>query len=265
MLPIVNPKIMCYYVFGDFVNSFIRITIIFIASAVLINGIGISLVSNFNAGIILTFLLGLVLLAVGVLPNSALSKIPHFIFWIFGIGLLLVVAFVSFLLIFGSNDNVTKSEGAVIVLGAAVHGERPSNVLADRLDAAAKYHKSNPSAEIVVTGGKGMQEDITEAAAMEKYLIAKGVPKDKILKEVAATNTHENFVNSKKILDEYFGKEYTACFVTNEYHIFRGGQIAKKAGLTNITHLHSDTRWHSLLPGTLRECLGVMKYLILGR
>ena len=39
---------------------------------------------------------------------------------------------------------------------------------------------------------------------MEKYLIAKGIPKDKILKEEAATSTHENFKNSKEILDKYF-------------------------------------------------------------
>ncbi len=246
-------------------NTIIRVIIICVAAAVLINAIGVSIVSNFNAGIVLTFILGAVLLTVGVLPGAVLSKIPVFVFWVLGIGFFLVVIFVSFLLIYGKNDNVTKSEDAVIVLGAAVHGERPSKVLADRLNAAAEYYKANPNAVIVVTGGKGMQENITEAAAMEKYLIAKGIPKDKILKEEAATSTHENFKNSKEILDKYFDKEYTVCYVTNEYHIFRGGQIAKKAGLTNITHLHSNTRWHSLIPGTLRECLGVMKYFILGR
>lgn len=246
-------------------NTVIRIIIICVAAVVLINAIGVSLVSNFNAGIVLTFILGAVLLTVGVLPDAVLSKIPVFVFWILGIGVSLVVVFVSFLLIYGKNDNVTKNEDAVIVLGAAVHGDRPSKVLADRLDAAAEYYKANPNAVIVVTGGKGMQENITEAAAMEKYLVAKGIPKEKIIKEEAATSTHENFKNSKQILDEYFEKEYTVCYVTNEYHIFRGGQIAKKAGLTDITHLHSNTRWHSLIPGTLRECLGVIKYLILGR
>lgn len=244
-------------------NIVIRIIILIIGAAVTVNGIGISLASNFNAGILLTFLLGILLLTVGALPNSVLQKIPVFIFWILGIGLAAVIAFVAFLLIFGSSDNVTYREDAVVVLGAAVHGDRPSTVLADRLDAAVEYYEQNKNAVIVVTGGKGMQENITEAAAMEKYLVNKGVPTDKIIKEEKATNTFENFVYSKEILDEMFGKEYTVAYITNEYHIYRAGAIAKTAGFGSITHQHSTTRWHSLLPGTLRECLGVMKYWVL--
>ena len=246
-------------------NIFVRIIIVCIATVVLINGIGISLVSNFNAGTVLTFMLGLVLLTIGVLPNAALSKTPIFVFWVIGAAFVCVIIFISFLLVFGKSDNVTYKEDAVIVLGAAVHGERPSKVLADRLDTAVKYYNKNPNAVIVVTGGKGMQENITEAAAMEKYLISKGIPKNKILKEEAATCTYENFVYSKKVLDEILGENYTSAYITNEYHIFRSGRIAAKAELENITHIHSNTRWYSLLPGTLRECLGVMKYLILGR
>lgn len=243
-------------------NIVIRIILLIIGVAVTVNGIGIALVSNFNAGILLTFLLGAVLLTVGALPNSVLHKIPVFVFWILGVGIVIVISFVSFLLIFGSNDNVTYREDAVIVLGAAVHGDKPSAVLADRLDAAVEYYEKNKNAVIVVTGGKGMQENVTEAAAMEKYLIRRGVPKDKIIKEEKATNTFENFVYSKEILDEKLGVGYTVSYITNEYHIFRSGEIAKTAGLENTTHKHSSTRWHSLVSGTLRECLGVMKYLV---
>lgn len=259
---VVNGKIICYYCFGDFVNIIIRIIILVIGTAVTVNGIGISLVSNFNAGILLTFLLGALLLILGALPNTILQKIPAFVFWILGVGLVVVIVFVAFLLIFGSSDNVTKKEDAVIVLGAAVHGDRPSAVLADRLDAAVEYYEQNKNAVIVVTGGKGMQENITEAAAMEKYLINKGVPKEKIIKEEMATSTYENFVYSKEILDKKFSSGYTIAYITNEYHIYRAGAIAKTAGLKNITHKHSATRWHSLIPGTLRECLGVMKYWV---
>lgn len=256
---------MWYYLFGDFVNIILRIIILVIGAAVTVNGIGISLVSNFNAGVLLTFLLGAVLLTVGALPNSVLHKIPVFVFWILGIGITAVIVFIGFLLVFGSNDNVTGSEDAVIVLGAAVHGDRPSSVLADRLDAAVEYYEQNQDAVIVVTGGKGMQENVTEAAAMEKYLISKGVPQEKIIKEEKATCTFENFVYSREILDEMLGNEYSVAYITNEYHIYRAGRIAKTAGFENITHKHSTTRWHSLVPGTLRECLGVMKYWVFNK
>ncbi len=244
-------------------NIVIRIIILIIGAAITINGIGISLVSNFNAGIVLTFLLGFLLLTIGALPSSVLQKIPAFVFWVLGIGFAVVIAFVGFLLIFGSSDNATHKEDAVIVLGAAVHGDKPSAALADRLDTAVKYYEQNQNAVIVVTGGKGMQENITEAAAMEKYLINRGVPREKIIKEEKATNTFENFVYSKEILDEIFEKEYTVAYITNEYHVFRAGCIARTEGLEKITHKHSSTRWHSLVPGTLRECLGVIKYWVL--
>jgi len=247
------------------VNIVIRIIILVIGAAITVNGIGISLVSNFNAGIVLTFLLGFLLLTIGVLPNSVLHKIPTFVFWVLGVGLAVVIAFVGFLLIFGSSDNATHKENAVIVLGAAVHGDKPSAVLADRLDTAVEYYEQNKNAVIVVTGGKGMQENVTEAAAMEKYLIGKGVPKEKIIKEEKATNTYENFVYSKEILEELFGEDYTAVYITNEYHVYRAGCIAKTAGINNASHIHSGTRWHSLVAGTLRECLGVMKFWLLRR
>ncbi len=246
-------------------NIIIKIILLIIGAAVTVNGIGISLVSNFNAGVLLTFLLGAALLTIGILPRSVLEKTPIFIFWILGIGIAVVVAFIAFLLIFGSSDNITKKEDAVIVLGAAVHGDRPSAVLADRLDTAVEYYEQNEKAVIVVTGGKGLQENITEAAAMEKYLIGKGVPKEKIIKEEKATSTFENFVYSKEILDQKFGNEYTIAYITNEYHIYRAGAIAKTAGFCNITHKHSTTRWHSIVPGTLRECLGVMKYWVFNK
>lgn len=247
---------------GDFVNIVVKIIILIVGAAITVNGIGVSLVSNFNVGILLTFLLGAVLLAVGALPHLVLKKIPVFIFWLLGIGIMIVIAFVAFLLIFGSHDNVTKKEDAVIVLGAAVHGDRPSAVLVDRLDTAVEYYEQNKNAVIVVTGGRGMQENITEASAMEKYLINKGIPKEKIIKEEKATSTFENFVYSKEILDEMFENGYTAAYITNEYHIYRAGAIAKTAGFGSLTHKHSTTRWHSLVPGTLRECLGVIKYWV---
>ena len=202
------------------------------------------------------------LLTIGALPEIVLKKTPVFVFWVLGIGAMVVVAFVVFLLTFGSTDNVTKKEDAVIVLGAALHGERPSAVLADRLDTAVEYYQQNENAVIVVTGGKGMQENITEAAAMEKYLVNKGVPREKIIKEEKATSTFENFVYSKEILDELFEDKYTVAYITNEYHIYRAGAIAKTTGFENFTHKHSSTRWYSLIPGTLRECLGVMKFWV---
>lgn len=230
----------------------------------LFNGIIISATSNFNLGNILTFLMGIVLLSVGIYWEKLKTKAPLWLKMTFFTLLTVVFVFASSLYFYGKTDNVTYDEDAIIVLGAGLRGSRPSSTLKGRLDAAYDYHTENPDALIVVSGGKGHDEDITEALAMETYLIELGVPKEKIVKEEKSTSTYENFMFSKEILDGLLGDNYKIAYISNDYHVFRAGHIAKKAGFENKTHAHSDTIWHSVLPGTLRECIGVMKYFILG-
>ncbi len=231
----------------------------------LFNGIIISMTSNLNLGNILTLLLGIVLIFVGMFWQKLKEICPKWLKATFFVLLAVVMIFSSSLYFYGKSDNVTHKEDAVIVLGAGLRGDRPSSTLKGRLNAAYEYHKENPNALIVVSGGKGHDEDITEALAMERYLVSLGVPKDKIIKEEKSTSTFENFVFSKTILDGLLGNDYKIAYITNEYHIFRAGRIAHNAGFENTTHIHSDTIWHSVLPGVLRECIGVIKYFVLGK
>lgn len=238
---------------------FLKVASIILGSIIFLNGVGLFLVSNFNIGNVLTLLLGLVIILAAIFFEK-LNK------WI-KIALISCVSIAivcsSFLIIYGKTDNVTYHEDTVIVLGAAVHGKTPSLTLKRRLNKAVSYHTQNPDALIVVSGGQGAQEDITEAEAMKTYLIEKGVNPDKIIKEESATSTYENFVFSKEILDKHFNGDYTSCFITNEYHIFRAALCAKRSGITNVSHQHSNTNLSYLTSGSLRECLAVVKYIIL--
>lgn len=230
----------------------------------LFNGIIISMTSNLNLGNILTLLLGIVLLFVGVFWKKLNIKSPKWLKIAFFLLVAIVLVFSSSLYFYGKSDNAAYDEDAVIVLGAGLRGERPSSTLKGRLNAAIEYHKKNPNAVIVVSGGQGHDEDISESLAMERYLVSYGVPQNKIIKEEKSTSTYENFKFSKEILDGLLGNDYKIAYITNDYHVFRAGRIAQNAGFENITHIHSDTIWHSVLPGVLRECVGVMKYFVLG-
>lgn len=240
-----------------------RIFLFIIGTALSINALILFFTSNFNLGNVLTLLLGIFLILYSVYFEWINANFPIWLKTIIALGLSAVVLLSGFLLIYGLNDNSNNKEDALIVLGAAVHGKTPSATLSDRLDAAADYHKQNPDALIIVSGGKGPQEEISEAEAMKKYLIEKGVNSDKIIKEEKSTSTLENFKFSKEILDNTFGKDYSVAFVTNEYHIYRANNIAKEAGIKNINHTHCNTRWYTLASGTLRECIGVLKYWII--
>ena len=165
------------------------------------------------------------------------------------------VAIVSFIAVYGQYDNADYNEDAVIVLGAGINGDKVTYPLKVRLDKAMEYHKLNPDAVIVVTGGQGFQETVTEAYAMEKYLVQNGVEPSKIIKEEKATSTNENMRFSKKLLKE----DSKVVVITNNFHIYRAVSIAKLEGLDNVTHIHAGLQWYNIVPCYIRECLAVLK------
>lgn len=224
-------------------------------------------VSNLNLGLIGSCFIGCYFLGWGIVK----LRFPKGIFvlrwkWVHRVlmaGITLLIGISLFLGIYGNFDTVTYQEDALIVLGAAVHGETVSLPLRFRLDCAVKYAKENPDALIVVSGGQGPQEAITEALAMQRYLIAKGVT-NPIITEEKATSTYENFLYSKELLDKQLGEEYQVAFVTNDFHIYRSKKTANKAGFETVSYLHGKTAWYNLLHNYLRESLAVMKLWVFG-
>lgn len=238
----------------------IALGLIFIALAVLYN-----IKSNFTVGTVFSYILGLVLLLYGGFHKKLSKKIPNWLKYIVVFGYVFVLTFTASLYICGNSDNADYKEDAIIVLGAGIKGERIGTNLQKRLDTAIVYHKQNPDAVIVVSGGQGPYEDISEALAMERYLVANGIPQDRIIKEDRSTSTKENFEFSKKLLDLRFGEgQYSAAYITNGYHIYRAGLVAEDVGFNGMTHIHAETPWYTAIPNGLREVLAVMKTWLVG-
>ncbi|MFE4394279.1 MULTISPECIES: YdcF family protein [Streptomycetaceae] len=121
----------------------------------------------------------------------------------------------------------------LVVLGAALEGCEPGPPLAARLDAALERFAAEEAAGyaplVVVTGGKGPHEDCTEAAAMARYLVARGVPAERIRREERAVNTAENLRFSAALMAaERPG--YRCTVVTNGFHTVRSALAARRAG-----------------------------------
>lgn len=243
-------------------------SVVLIAVGVLfsIYGFIMSFISSFNFGTVIIDFIGVSVVLWGVFCNRVrviTSKgVGKFIKLSAIIVLCIEIAFTSFLAIYGKTEDATYSEDAVIVLGAGIHGETVSSSLQLRLDRAIEYHRQNPRAPIVVTGGLDFGETVTEAYAMEKYLIKKGVDQSCIIKEEKATSTAENMMFSKKILDERLGMDYNVVVVTNGFHIFRSVYLARRAGFSGVSCLHTGLEWYSVLPCYLRETFAVVKTFI---
>lgn len=120
----------------------------------------------------------------------------------------------------------------VIVHGAGLlHGTDVSPLLAARLDKGiAVFRKSGAGTKIIVSGGQGGDEKVTEASAMKSYLLAKGIPEEDIISEDRSRTTWENIGYSKKLIDG-LKPGGRVIFVTNNYHVFRTGYYAHKQHL----------------------------------
>jgi uncharacterized SAM-binding protein YcdF (DUF218 family) len=245
-------------------DKIIGITLKTIGGASLFTSIIILFFTNVHIGHVLAMIINVLMMLSGyLLAKPSAKPAPAWVLPVISVLLAALAITGAFIAIYGSQDNATYHEDALIVLGAGIMGEEPGPVLRGRLDAAVVYHRFNPNALIVVSGGQGPQEDITEARAMQKYLVANGVDEAKIILEEEATSSYENFLFSKGLLDLHLDGEYTVAFLTNEYHVYRAELTAQKAGFDNAVHLHSATPAYIMIPNMLREYLAVAKALIL--
>ena len=148
-----------------------------------------------------------------------------------------IVSFVVIesVIVYYGHRKVEESPELVIILGARLYGSVPSPSLKERLDTGYDYLMRHENALVVVSGGLGKGEDISEAAAMKAYLMEKGIKQERILVEDNSTNTFQNITFSKELVKEKFPEfdldNDEIGIVTNDYHVFRGVMMAKRFGL----------------------------------
>ena len=174
------------------------------------------------------------------------------------LGIVALVSIEAAVVFRGEADNSAIPVDAVIVLGAGVNGETPSAALWSRIRAAEAYLQKHPDVPVVLSGGQGPGERITEAEAMRRCLEDTGA---ELLLEERSTSTAENFRYSKALLEEYGLDTETAtvAVVTNDFHCFRAHMIAQKQGL-RIVDVPAELPWWWLTANYyLREAFAVVK------
>ena len=149
----------------------------------------------------------------------------------------------------------------LVVLGAQMKRSGPSKALQYRLDAAIRYLEENPDTRVIVSGGQGPDEHISEAQGMYDYLVEKGIDKNRILKEDKSVNTFQNLSFSAQYLDR---EQDAVGVVTNNFHVFRAVRTAKKAGYRNVCGIAAKgepfLQWNNMM----REFFGVVKNYLFG-
>ena len=182
------------------------------------------------------------------------------------VAMLLLLGVLEVMIIsYGQQDNMDMSADAVIVLGAGIKNTEPSPALRTRLQAARAYMERHPEIPVVLSGGLGLGETVTEGEVMRDYLSV-GDPgwDDRLHPECRATSTAENFLYSREILMELGIDPETAtvAVVTNDFHMLRTHLIARRCEMDIIGISAELPWWWVNLTCYIRESFALVKTFI---
>lgn len=174
--------------------------------------------------------------------------------------------FVEYFIIKNARTDRDPGRDYLIVLGAAVYKDQPSLTLVRRLEGALDYLETYPDSVAIVSGGMGPGETVTEAQAMNDWLIAAGVDPARVLKEPRASSTEENLKFSFDIIrsrgDEPAGK---VAIVSSAYHLYRAKCLAAKLGVPDAAGVAAPWGYFFvMLNYFIREAFGVTHLWVFG-
>ncbi len=162
------------------------------------------------------------------MPQVHLSK---WLRWLIGLVLLLValwLATIGLILLAGSHPNPVRAD-AILVLGAAQWNGKPSPVLKARLDHAIDLHRRALAPYLIVTGGVGRRDSVSEGEVARRYVERAGIAPDAVLVEGKGITTAQSIEAASDLM--HAGGLSTAIVVSDAYHMLRVQILARRAGI----------------------------------
>lgn len=131
----------------------------------------------------------------------------------------------------------TEKADAILLLGGALTPAHPPREFpelseaADRIVFAARLFHAGKAPLVLVSGGQapGRSESAPEAAGIAALLELLGVPAGAIVREEQSTNTHENCIRSRPLLEARGARDI--LLVTSALHMPRALATCRSAGL----------------------------------
>lgn len=177
------------------------------------------------------------------------------------VGFLLLLALflsVEALILTHAQGDENPTASTAVVFGAGVEGTRPSLSLLARLEAAYRWWSEDQDRVLIVSGGQGPGEDITEAQAMETWLLDRGVPQSSIVKEERSRSTEENVAFSAPLLEERLTPGERVAVVSNEFHLYRCTALVERLGYSAVTVAAPTPKLYLKITYCVREFCSVI-------
>jgi uncharacterized SAM-binding protein YcdF (DUF218 family) len=244
------------------IKKLLYISILVIGCICILGATVTTIAYGFTVGNAIAFIAGVFLIGLYFIYPKLQRRLRSWIKAVFLCGMTFMITMMIFVGIKGTKNTTTFDEDAVLVLGCGIRGEMPLPTMQQRLNKCLDYLQYNPDVLIVVSGGQGYNEAISEAEAMKRYLIAKGVNTSQIITEDQSRNTLQNMQFSKQILDNHFPSGYTLVCITSNYHAYRAMVLATKQSL-NPTSYNAETTWYLYPSAFSREILSICKMWVL--
>ena len=126
------------------------------------------------------------------------------------------------------RDAATTAD-AIAVLGAAQYNGRPSPVFRARLDHAATLYQRGYAPVVLVTGGVGPGDTVSESEVGRRYLLKVGLPDSAVVALPAGSSTYSSVTG---VARWFHGQESKrVLLVSDGFHMLRLKIIAGRLGL----------------------------------
>ena len=138
---------------------------------------------------------------------------------------------------------ITNNVDGILILGSGINEsmtyEHQQIILNDRIERmteSIKLMKKFPKAKIILSGGNGTlsKPKLKGSDAAKMFYKLMGIEIDRIIFEDKSKNTYENFVFSKKFINNK--NDETWLLVTSAFHMKRAMSVAKKLNLNFIPY-----------------------------
>jgi uncharacterized SAM-binding protein YcdF (DUF218 family) len=155
---------------------------------------------------------------------------------------------------------------AIVVLGASQWNGKPSPVFAARLDTAYDLYENKFSEKIVLTGGIGKGEEVSEARSGKNYLKERGLQEDKMFMEEKGRTSKESLDEVTHIMREQ--NISSVILVSDGFHMMRLKKMADdlgiKAFISPVEDGPIDKNKLAQFKSYIRESWVYVLYLIFG-
>jgi uncharacterized SAM-binding protein YcdF (DUF218 family) len=176
--------------------------------------------------------------------------------------LLLWLVSIGSVLTWALEDDARKAD-AIVVMGAAQYQGKPSPVLRERLDHALALWQRGLASRMVLTGGTGEGDSVSEAAVSRVYVMSHGVPDSAILLENDGRTSAQSLRAAVDLLHER--ELTTAIVVSDPFHMLRLEVLGRRYGIDPYTSpalpgpgaQHILRRWGNLMAESIKAPLAI--------